>query len=53
MILVFFNCPVRNPATDIQAMARIYRQGQKKTCFIYRFFTAGTLEEGKFSGPIL
>ena len=26
-------------------MARIYREGQKKACFIYRCFTSGTLEE--------
>ena len=37
----------RNPATDIQAMARIYRQGQKKACYVYRLFTSGTVEEGK------
>ena len=34
-----------NPATDMQAMARIYRQGQKKPCYIYRMFTSGTVEE--------
>ncbi|KAL3822266.1 hypothetical protein ACHAXA_005899 [Cyclostephanos tholiformis] len=34
-----------NPATDHQAMARIFREGQTKTCFIYRMFTAGTIEE--------
>ena len=34
-----------NPATDHQAMARVYRQGQTKPCFIYRFFTTGTVEE--------
>ena len=34
-----------NPATDHQAMARIFREGQTKPCFIYRMFTAGTVEE--------
>jgi len=34
-----------NPATDHQAMARVYRQGQTKPCFIYRMFTTGTVEE--------
>jgi len=34
-----------NPATDQQSMARIYRQGQTKPCFIYRLFTTGTVEE--------
>jgi len=34
-----------NPATDTQAMARIYRPGQTKACYIYRMFTTGTVEE--------
>ena len=34
-----------NPATDAQAMGRIYRTGQKLPCFIYRLFLAGTVEE--------
>jgi hypothetical protein len=34
-----------NPASDIQAMARVYRQGQEKPCTIYRLFTSGTVEE--------
>jgi hypothetical protein len=34
-----------NPATDHQSMARIYRQGQTKPCFVYRLFTTGTVEE--------
>ena len=34
-----------NPATDIQAMARIHRDGQKRPCHIYRFLLKGGLEE--------
>eukprot|EP00978_Attheya_sp_CCMP212_P018129 scaffold49244_cov52-Attheya_sp.AAC.8 len=34
-----------NPASDNQAMARVYRQGQTKPCFIYRMFTSGTVDE--------
>lgn len=33
--LVMFD-PDWNPANDDQAMARVWRDGQKKTCFIYR-----------------
>jgi DNA repair and recombination RAD54-like protein len=42
LMLPFFSC---SPASDIQAMARIYRQGQTKPCCIYRMFTSGTVEE--------
>ncbi|KAL8694945.1 MAG: hypothetical protein Q9218_000516 [Villophora microphyllina] len=34
-----------NPATDLQAMARIHRDGQKRPCFIYRFLMAGGIDE--------
>ncbi|KAL4766601.1 DEAD/DEAH box helicase [Aspergillus foveolatus] len=34
-----------NPATDIQAMARIHRDGQKHHCHIYRIILQGSLEE--------
>lgn len=34
-----------NPATDIQAMARIHRDGQKHHCHIYRILLKGSLEE--------
>lgn len=34
-----------NPATDIQAMARIHRDGQKNHCRIYRVVLKGSLEE--------
>ncbi|GAB7356101.1 hypothetical protein MBLNU459_g6706t1 [Dothideomycetes sp. NU459] len=34
-----------NPATDLQAMGRIHRDGQKRPCHIYRMVTKGALEE--------
>ncbi|KAL2006487.1 hypothetical protein VTN00DRAFT_9155 [Thermoascus crustaceus] len=34
-----------NPATDLQAMARIHRDGQKRHCRIYRILLKGGLEE--------
>ncbi|KAI9785395.1 MAG: helicase [Candelina submexicana] len=34
-----------NPSTDLQAMARIHRDGQKKECRIYRMLTQGALDE--------
>ncbi|BGO94509.1 hypothetical protein NBRC10512_000312 [Rhodotorula toruloides] len=34
-----------NPSNDLQAMARIHREGQKRTCVIYRFLTVGTIDE--------
>ena len=34
-----------NPATDLQAMARIHRDGQKKQCIVYRFLMAGGMDE--------
>ncbi|ODV77826.1 putative SWI/SNF family member, DNA-dependent ATPase [Suhomyces tanzawaensis NRRL Y-17324] len=40
--------PDWNPAADQQALARVWRDGQKKDCFIYRFITTGTIEEKIF-----
>lgn len=34
-----------NPSTDLQAMARIHRDGQKKVCYIYRLLLSGTMDE--------
>uniref|UniRef100_A0A5K3F0S4 Dna repair and recombination protein rad54 n=1 Tax=Mesocestoides corti TaxID=53468 RepID=A0A5K3F0S4_MESCO len=42
--LVMFD-PDWNPANDEQAMARIWRDGQKKQCYIYRLISTGTIEE--------
>ncbi|KAI5475533.1 DNA repair and recombination protein RAD54B [Pseudohyphozyma bogoriensis] len=41
-----------NPSNDMQAMARIHRQGQTKHCFIYRFLTAGTMDEKIFQRQV-
>ncbi|XP_012267151.1 DNA repair and recombination protein RAD54-like [Athalia rosae] len=45
--LVMFD-PDWNPANDDQAMARVWRDGQKKPCFIYRLLCTGTIEEKIF-----
>ncbi|CDH48267.1 dna repair and recombination protein rad54 [Lichtheimia corymbifera JMRC:FSU:9682] len=45
--LILFD-PDWNPAADQQALARIWRDGQKKDCFIYRLIASGTIEEKIF-----
>ncbi|KIH58374.1 hypothetical protein ANCDUO_11420 [Ancylostoma duodenale] len=40
--------PDWNPANDDQAMARVWRDGQKKNCFIYRLLATGSIEEKMF-----
>ena len=42
--LVLFD-PDWNPAVDKQAAARVWRDGQTKRCFVYRFLTTGSIEE--------
>ncbi|BGP42766.1 helicase [Rhodotorula kratochvilovae] len=42
-----------NPSNDLQAMARIHREGQKRTCVIYRFLTAGTVDEVIFQRQVI
>lgn len=37
-----------NPAIDLQAMARIFRDGQTRHVHIYRFLTTGTIDEKIF-----
>ena len=44
--------PAWNPATDLQAMARVWRFGQKKEVFIYRTLTSGTIEERVFQKQV-
>jgi len=41
-----------NPAIDLQAMARVHRDGQKRPCFIYRLVTQGALEEKIFQRQV-
>jgi DNA repair and recombination RAD54-like protein len=50
--LVLFD-PAWNPATDRQAMARVWRDGQKKSVFIYRMLSTATLEERVYQRQIL
>lgn len=45
--LVMFD-PDWNPANDEQAMARVWRDGQKKKVYIYRLLSTGTIEEKIF-----
>lgn len=45
--LILFD-PDWNPATDLQAMARVWRDGQKKAVFVYRLLCTGTIEEKIF-----
>ncbi|KAF0991577.1 hypothetical protein HZS_1023, partial [Henneguya salminicola] len=42
--LIMFD-PDWNPANDSQAMARVWRDGQKKLVYIYRLVCSGTIEE--------
>lgn len=45
--LVMFD-PDWNPANDGQAMARVWRDGQRKDCFVYRLLCTGSIEEKIF-----
>lgn len=45
--LIMFD-PDWNPANDEQAMARVWRDGQTKPCYIYRLVATGTIEEKIF-----
>lgn len=41
---LFMFDPDWNPANDEQAMARVWRDGQKKPCYIYRLVAVSQLE---------
>ncbi|CAO3659842.1 unnamed protein product [Umbelopsis ramanniana] len=45
--LILFD-PDWNPSVDKQVMARIYRDGQKRTAHVYRLLTTGTIDEKIF-----
>ncbi|ELP93312.1 lymphoid-specific helicase, putative [Entamoeba invadens IP1] len=49
--LVMFD-PDWNPANDEQAMGRVWRDGQKKKCHIYRTLSSGTVEEKMYQRQI-
>ncbi|ELR14933.1 DNA repair and recombination protein RAD54B, putative [Acanthamoeba castellanii str. Neff] len=49
--IVLFD-PDWNPANDAQAMGRVWRYGQKKKCWIYRFASTGTIEEKIFQRQV-
>lgn len=42
-----------NPAVDLQAMARIHRDGQKRPVFIYRLMTTGCIDEKIFQRQLM
>ena len=42
--------PDWNPATDIQAMGRIWREGQTRPVYIYRLVAVNTIEESILKG---
>jgi DNA repair and recombination protein RAD54 and RAD54-like protein len=42
--LVLFD-PDWNPASDKQAAGRVWREGQQRRCYLYRFMTQGSIEE--------
>ncbi|KIJ39853.1 hypothetical protein M422DRAFT_780869 [Sphaerobolus stellatus SS14] len=42
-----------NPSHDLQAMARIHRDGQKRPVYIYRLLTTGTIDEKIYQRQII
>ncbi|KAH9249864.1 hypothetical protein BASA81_012355 [Batrachochytrium salamandrivorans] len=42
-----------NPAVDLQAMARVWRDGQTKDVHVYRFLSTGSIEERVFQRQLM
>ncbi|ODV96232.1 hypothetical protein PACTADRAFT_23072, partial [Pachysolen tannophilus NRRL Y-2460] len=42
-----------NPSVDLQAMARIHRDGQKRPVFVYRLLTSGAIDEKIFQRQLM
>ncbi|GMM34231.1 DNA-dependent ATPase [Saccharomycopsis crataegensis] len=42
-----------NPSIDLQAMARIHRDGQKRPCYVYRLITTGCIDEKIFQRQLM
>lgn len=42
-----------NPTVDMQCIFRVYRYGQEKEVFVYRFLTEGTMEEKIYARSVV